>query len=75
MRFFRALRSGWREACELRLNIFANGWKEKRIEGGIDAAVTRLSFSQNQIQMRGTFASDVDPVLASECYGPNGVLG
>jgi hypothetical protein len=31
------------------------GWKEKKIESGIDAAMTRLSFSQSEIQMRGTY--------------------
>jgi len=33
------------------LPIFASGWKEKKIEGGIDAPVTCLSFSQNEMQI------------------------
>jgi D-arabinose 1-dehydrogenase-like Zn-dependent alcohol dehydrogenase len=37
------------------LHIFANGWKEKKIEGGIDAAVTHLSLSQRKRQMKGTY--------------------
>jgi D-arabinose 1-dehydrogenase-like Zn-dependent alcohol dehydrogenase len=43
------------------LHIFANGRKEKKIEAGIRAAVTRLSFSQNEntkrryLQMKGTY--------------------
>jgi uncharacterized protein len=32
-----------------------NGCKEKKIEGGIDGAVTRLAVSQNQIERRGTY--------------------
>jgi len=27
------------------LHIFANGWREIKIEGGIDVAVTRLSLN------------------------------
>jgi hypothetical protein len=30
-----------------------NGWKEKKIEGGINATAARLSFSQSEIRMRG----------------------
>jgi hypothetical protein len=37
------------------LPIFANGWREKKIESGIDAVVTHFSSSQSGVPMRGTY--------------------
>ena len=45
----------WLDENELRYCIVANGWKEKEIEGGINAAVTRFSFSRTGKQMRGKY--------------------
>ena len=35
------------------LHIFATGWKEKKIEGGIEVAVTCRSLNRNEMQTTG----------------------